>query len=424
MSAFDKLGIDLDINKYSINTSYSYSNKKVASEIGLGLLSDGMSIFQTLMMAKIANSAAETSTKAQNSAISSEAKSIITNYPAKMTQATSNFNQKYSGLATIDENGIPSRTYGQIKADIEGQIKDLQASIPAGTKDEQTGQIKKSDGQTNLEKYNAAKQNYDNMCALKTDISRMNTQMKSIVDNNQKEITVTADGAKANAIDIKDYYQYLTKDELESGEKDTRAKNTDAYKAEQQKRENLVKQYNDLAESKKTRLANANVNEGGIDQKITDAEREMNALADGQVNGTGITAAQYNETLQRLQGQLAKLGTEAEFNQAVNEIKSLNDEYKAALELQSAEQSAQESANAVKNNKKTLKQTKAVNGGGIKNWLYRKTHSKSIAASGITKSENPNQAIAKAKVNYSDSKEKASTSQQLLQSLYQQYYES
>jgi hypothetical protein len=76
---------------------------------------------------------------------------------------------------------------------------------------------------------------------------------------------------------------------------------------------------------------------------------------------------------------------------------------------------------------------RAVNGGGIKNWLYRKTHSKSIEnaiASGTVKDgSNASKAtrkqnIASAKVNYSDSKEKASTSQQLLQSLYQQYYES
>jgi hypothetical protein len=281
-----------------------------------------------------------------------------------MTQATSNFNQKYSGLATIDENGIPSRTYGQIKADIEGQIKDLQASIPADITDKTTNKTTKSSGRTHLEQYNAAKQNYDNMCALKTDVDSMNAQMNSLRTNNSNEITISGDTATANDINVSDYYQYLKGNEqdLAQQEKETRAKNTQQYKTEKQKRDNLAQQYNDLVKNKATRLANANVdNEAGIDPKIKDAERTMNTLAEGQVNDSGVTAVQYNETLQRLQGQLAKLGTEEEFNQAVNEVKSLNDEYKAALELQSAEQSAQENANAVKNNKKSCQR-----------WWYQK----------------------------------------------------
>jgi len=338
------------------STSNTSSSDKWGSMIG-GLLGMGTA----LGVAAMTNSQSKSGVKTSNKQVSNAAAEIVKSYPTDIAEATTNFNNKYASLgATINNDGSVTRTYEQIKADIQGKIDNLKKQVDN----------KDNSNSSNLDAYNNAKAIYDGLNAAQQNYNNMSTQLENIKTQNAGKITVQDNGnATPNEPNASEFTKYLPADvqnligkpEKDGGitqqQANDRAKETQAYKNEVTNRKSAADSYNNTLKAQKDILSQNGVNSlKELTKKINEAKSKMEEAGSKNVDKNGgMTASQYDAALSNYESQLAQLGSKADFDTAVNEVKTINESYKSALQLQQAETNAQEQANAAAADKKAAK---------------------------------------------------------------------
>lgn len=392
------------------STCSSCSGSSTGELIG-NLLGGALAIGMTAAVANSQNKASSKASAAANKQVSAGAQAVINAYPAKVGAAVNSFNSKYSSLgATISETGVPTKSYAQMKADIQSQIDNLKKSVNNNKTKDNTDH---TDGTGNVQNYNTLKSVYNSLTSAKQNYENLESSKKQIQENNTEKITVNNDTATAKKINWQNYTQYLSEDEqkLSEQEQESRAKNTQAYRNELASREQVADQYNNMAKNQKQILATNKLQSvQDFEQKINDAKAEMDKAGENKISDNGITVSQYDAALSDLESKLSALGTQADFDAAVKEITDINAEYKEATAIKTAEATATEDANAAATSKRTLKKAKQGGHTGLRGKFYDWFH----------KDKNSTDVMS-AKVNANDAAQRSASSQAALEQLYSQY---
>lgn len=343
-----------------------------------GVLDMGMMVGVAALESKSAGK----SVKASNKQVSNFINNVVAEYPTKMAQIQTNFATKYAQFGvSMDANGSVTKTYAQIKSDITQQISDLEKSINVAGKDN----ADKTDGKANLSEYNKLKtsyngydqavKSYDNF---ETSINNFLAQNTAIIDSEGKGIQPKSEG----------FDKYLSEDEKKSGKT---GKDTKAFQDAQKAVSDAEANYKKLVDARQKVLKDNNVdNKEALEKKRDDAKAEMEKFAQDKNVNDKTTIAQYEAQKKALEGQMAQLGTEADFNKLVKEATDLHSAYNEALQGQDLETRAKENANAAKNDKKAAKKAKRGGHTGLRGMFYDMFHKDSknqkvVEAKGIAK---------------------------------------
>ena len=327
-----------------------------------GVLDMGMMVGVAALESKSAGKSAN----ASNKQVSNFINNVVAEYPTKMTQIQTKFTTKYAQFgASMDTNGSVTKTYAQIKSDITQQISDLEKSINVAGKDN----ADKTDGKANLSEYTKLKTSYNGYDqAVKSydnfETSRSNflAQHTAIIDSNGKGIQPKA----------KDYEKYLSEDEKKAGKT---GDSTKAFQDAQKAVSDAEADYKKLVDARDKVLKENNVQtKQELEQKRNDAKAQMEEFAQNNKVNDKTTIAQYEAQKKALEGQMAQLGTEADFNKLVKEATDLHSAYNDALRGQDLETRAKESANAAKNDKKAAKKAKRGGHTGLRGMFYDMFH--------------------------------------------------
>lgn len=376
----------------AVNTCYGGSS--TAAEITNAFLTLGMGVATMALSAKQAGSIQNT-----NAEISKSAKGTIASYSADIAAATGKFNTKYGKFgASISTDGVPTKTYAQIKADLTSKGKMLQEAVDADKKD-------------NVQKYGVQQAVVTSLEVAESNFNNLASTLEGIATSCQGKINITNGTASAVDPDGKEFEKYLTQEQKDSGLDGT---STQAYQDEKAMREAKASEYNRLQAQQKDICSQNGIdyNNGKPDftTKISDAKAELTKLGEAKVNGSMSVATQVS-SLESINTQLIELGTEAEFNAAVQEVKDIATAYNNALDIQKQETRSSEFDTAAKNDKAALKKAKRGGHKGLRGWFYDISHKDKKDAN-----------VMAAKNQYNISKGKANDQRIALQKTYEQYY--
>ncbi len=278
--------------------------------------------------------------------ISKACQTIISTYPTKIATSVMTFNTKYAAAGiTMNADGTTSQSYEARLQDLNNKIAEHKKSVTAG-----------SDGEKNLKAYNDAKACHQSL----ENAKKSYDALQSTIDTKKtdSDISVSGDKATAKEVNVSDFYIYLTPEEQKAGNIDTLAKNTNAYKAEEQKRKAKADEYNNLIQQQKDILSGVKDIDGKpisspeeLKNAITNANKKVTELAEKNVNNNQ-NCGQYDATLESYNKQIKALGTKADFDKAVKEVTDMRTELEDATKIANQEQSVNEANNAVKNTRK------------------------------------------------------------------------
>lgn len=318
------------------------------------------------------------------------AKATISSYSADIAAATGKFNTRYAEFGTsISNNGSVTKSYEQIKTDLDSNIKNLKSSIDA-------------DKKANLTKYNNQKAVVTTYEAALSNYQSISTTMTNMESANVGKFTV--DGGKATVVkpNAADYQKYVTGD--------GKPEDTQMFKDELATREAAVKSYNELADSRAKVLEQNKVqDENGLKENISNAQKELETLGEAQVNGS-LSVAQYVTALDNANSQLAKLGSASDFQAAIDSVVNIDKAYNDAVKIQQQETRVSESETAVKNDKADLKKAKRGGKSGVRGWFYDITHK-----------DKKSKDVQNKKAIYTQSKQQSDAQKLALQSAYEMY---
>ncbi|MCD8377544.1 MAG: hypothetical protein LUB59_02010 [Candidatus Gastranaerophilales bacterium] len=395
-------------DNFYINTSGlttgSYSTTSTGEQIGAILGSAAINFAGAVVAAKITNSGSNAT--AAYSQVSNAAATAVQSHASNLTTLINNFSTKYGqfGLTLNNDGSVSGGTYASVKNGIEQQIKTLNDSV-----------ANEGDAANNNTAYLNAKSAYDAAVQNKQSHDNFISQANSIAAANSGKITVAGsnDDRTATATEITpgDFKKFLSGDDQNANDWQDKVKSLGVYQNEAAARKLAAEQFNQAIKGAKD-LSSKLTSGQTFDEAITSAKAAMDNAGKEKVgndSNSDLTAAGYQEQLNALNAKLASLGSEAEFNSAVNAIKQENANYQAALQVQNQEQASTEWSNAAATDKKALKKAKKGGHTGIRGWFYDITHRDS-------KDKN----VQTAKATYNNSAAQANTEQQALYNLYNQ----
>lgn len=376
----------------AVNTCCGGSS--TAAEITNAFLTLGMGVATAALTAKQAGSVQNT-----NAEISKSAKGTIASYSADIAAATGKFNTKYGQFgASISTDGVPTKSFAQIKTDLTTKGKMLQEAVDA-------------DKQDNVKKYGVQQAVVSSLEVAESNFNNLASTLESIETSCKGKITISGGTATAVEPNASEFDKYLTKEQKDSG---LDGSSTQAYQDEKAMREAKANEYNRLQTQQKDICSQNGIdyNNGKPDfaTKISEAKAELAKLGEAKVNGSMTVASQVS-ALDAVNAQIIELGTEAEFNAAVKEVKDIATAYNNAIDIQKQETRSSEFDTAAKNDKATLKKAKRGGHKGLSGWFYDITHKDKKDANVIA-----------AKNQYNISKGKANDQRIVLQKTYEQYY--
>lgn len=362
---------DAYTNKYykglGINaTGIGYSGSSGCSGSTFGNIFEGvLNMGMMVGVAALESKSAGKSVKASNKEVSNFINNVVAEYPTKMAQIQTNFATKYAQFGvSMDANGSVTKTYAQIKSDITQQISDLEKSINVA------GNVNadKTNGKENLNEYTKLKTSYNGYDQAVKSYDNFDTSISNFVTQNSTLIDQYGNEKQLNPDDFKKYLP-----EAERGSKSGRE--TKAFQDAQKAVNDALANYKKLVDARKKVLTDNGVSDkNGLVKKRDDAKTEMEDFAQKNNVNEKTNIAQYEAQKKALEGQMAQLGTEADFNKFVKEATDLHSAYNDALQGQDLETRTQELTNAAKNDKKAAKEAKRGGHTGLRGVLYDMFH--------------------------------------------------
>lgn len=360
-----------------------------AAEITNTFLSLGMGIAAMALSNQQASSV-----QGADKQVSKAAKAVIANYAADSATAINNFNTKYAQFGTvINSEGKVTKSYDDISNELQTKKNDLQKLV-GDNKNENLELYNKTQGEII-----ACQSAIDTFTTLESQLSNMASGGK---------INITGDSATAVTPSTDEFEIYLSAEDKKAGKK---PEETQAYQDELSSRQELAKTYNDLkASQNKVLTDNGVTGKEGLDQKKSDLEGK---LADyGKATLTGDTSvASYVNSLKDIDSQISKLGSKADFDNAVKTVTDLHTAYTNALSVQTSETRLTEANNAVKNTKAGMNELKRGGHKGLRGFAYDIFHKDS---------KNPE--IAEKRTVYNNAKEARDKQQVAMHEKYAEFY--
>lgn len=336
----------------SVNINFGNNNGTVTGsvwgDLGIGALDTATNLFAMAIIGKMASG--ETASSPKN--VSASVAQAIATLPGQIQTSVASFNTKYAAAGVkIDSNGglIPAgTTYSGLKTSLETQISNLEKETIS---DEKTGKV-----HANYQAYTKMQTTVSNLESAQISIGSYESQLNSF---DKSDIKIGG-GGKAEPRDLSDAEIKICKDACSKGQDYTTTNTYNDIKAGLQAKADA---YNSLLESKNNACKGLRDKDGNalsvtkstdLDKPIEDAKTKLNELGKSTIDGKadGTKCADHDDTLAALKKRLAALGTEAEFNASVNEIKNLNMQLSNALQVRSEETDVDEANNRVKANKK------------------------------------------------------------------------
>lgn len=345
------------------------------------------------------------SVAATNARVSKTAAAIVSSYSSDMAAAQGEFQTRYADFGiTISKTGVPTKTYAQAKSELEVQLAKMNEKITTGN------------DKSNFDNYNNQLTLVNSLRSAVNQYSDLATQLSKQAAANTDKISINPSSnppATANNPNAKDYEMYLTEEQKRSG---VSGASTQAYKDALGANQTAANTYNDTFSAQQKLLTSNGVKT--LDELQTKLSNEESKLTEPKnqdyVGGSKIgnlDVANFVQTRNNLLSQQAKLGTEAEFNAAVNKVRGVYQAYTNAQAVIENENRARESDNLVANSRSALMNAKRGNHTGLRGWLYDIFH----------KDRNDNDVVA-ARLNYNNARENSTAAHQGLQNTYERFY--
>lgn len=384
-----------------------------------GVLDMGMMVGVAALESKSAGK----SVKASNNAAASKMASTIANYETESQQAVNSFNTKYKDFdVTISKDGVPTKSYDSIKAEITDDISSAKKNIT-------------EQGKKNLETYKNAKASYDNLTRIEANFNSYKGTLESLKTAGEgKQFTINADTATVKEPNAEEFKQFVS---LTSEEQKTlstsgtypsdiseRAKNTSQYTTAQNNNKKATDEYNGIA-TKKKEIETKHPN---LSQEISDAKTKMEEAGNADANDSKISVKDYQENITTLEAKLASLGSKSDFEASVGKLTKLKADYEKALKGQELQKTADGEANALKNLKSEAKALKRGGHTGLRGMFYdmfhkdSKTYLKNENGNRVTDSNGKYITAKTKKSQVKDAKEASAIANDTLQKYYEENY--
>ena len=386
------------LGKSSVSGGYSFNansvgNSSSSSSAGAIIGSIFGSLATGLGAALVSNKMSGAG-KPSNKQISANVAKIVSEMPTQIANKVAKFNTNYGAA------GVKISSDGTVNPSYEVRQKELTDAIATREKE-----VKGSNGKTqpSYQKYTEAK-------AVVTGLERGKTAYEAIgkqIENfDTSRFDIIGEKASIKEPSSGEYIQYLSKD-VQDKYKDNHlqlcklAIETNKYQDDKKALENKCKEYNNLKADQKNILNGLKdkdgkpiTSENELSNAIKEAEKAVKEIEGTKIEGSETTNSQHDAAINSLKKQLKALGTKAEFDAAVQEIKHMNTKYTDVLKVQKEVKDVKEADNAVKNNKKT---------GNILNKLFGRKSEKNKAARAYKKEQQAqsNAAIAEFRKKYS-----------------------
>ena len=344
------------LGKSSVSGGYSFNansvgNSSSSSSAGAIIGSIFGSLATGLGAALVSNKMSGAG-KPSNKQISANVAKIVSEMPTQIANKVAKFNTNYGAA------GVKISSDGTVNPSYEVRQKELTDAIATREKE-----VKGSNGETqpSYQKYTEAKAVVTGLERGKTAYEAIGKQIESF---DTSGLDIIGEKASIKEPSSGEYIQYLSKD-VQDKYKDNYlqlcklAIETNKYQDDKKALENKCKEYNNLKADQKNILNGLKDKDGkpindieNLSNAIKEAEKAVKEIEGTKIEGTETTNSQHDAAINSLKKQLKALGTKAEFDAAVQEIKHMNTKYTDALKVQKEVTDVKEADNAVKSNKK------------------------------------------------------------------------